>query len=287
MTRDTKILKNGEEASLSALEPRDFVRFRFVPASLTALNITAWSPRSVAIKGVIIGLTRPVGDGFPKVTLSTPDLRPHTINVTRSTSITKDNQPSTFDNLQIGDMGAFQFDPATSNAVTINVHSLDEVRVSGVIRALDTTSRPSTMVIAVPDRAVGLTLHLDASTQIEKNGHESASLKDLAFGDLVEAFYNPRTLLASKVMAKSPLAARTVIKGILNRTDGNIWTVGERSVLLNRETLIKGTPEIGDELEVVGFQRPDGIFLALAVVVEGAVSVDSLRVHSIADQNIG
>jgi len=281
VTQDTKIQKNGAEASVRELGPGDIVKVRFIPVSLTALNITAWSPRAVVIKGVISGLAQAAGDGFPKVTVSTPGLRPHTLNVTRSTSITKDGHPSSYDNLEIGVLGSFQFDPATSNAVTINVHSSDEVQVSGVIRAFDTTSRPATMVISGSDRAVGLTLHLDASTQMEKNGHEGASLGDLAVGDLVVAFYNSTTLLASKVVAKSPLAARVVVEGILTRKEGNVWIVDETKVYLNRETHIKSTPEEGARLEVVGFRQPDGVFVALTVVVLDPHSTDLIGVTNI------
>ena len=251
------------------LELRDLVKIRFLPASMTALRIKAQSPEPVTIKGVISGLALTAVAEFPKVTVYTPGVGLHTFSVTRTTAITKDNRQATFRDLQVGDSGVFVFDPVSSNASRISVRSPEYVAVSGIIQSIDTTTKPVTIVVSTPGALGRLSLHVGESTQIEKDNHENASIRDLAQGDLVvRALYNPNTFNVLKLVITSPPASRVQLEGVLSTIEGVIWTIGESQVHLSRGTHIIGKPMIGATLEVVAFERADGTFLALMIVVE-------------------
>ena len=274
----TKIIKDGHEARLGDLEPRDIARIRAIPATRLALRIEARSPRPVGIKGVVAGLSRGGEEEPPKVTVHTPEGRGLTLNITRSTRIIKDEHEASFADLAVGDVGGFQLDPTTHNALAIEVRSPRDVTISGVIGAIDLTSEPPSLVIVNPRGPERLALKADTSTIIEKDGNEHATLRDLAVEDtIVKGTFNPGTRLISRLVIQSPPTARVTFTRILTETSGHAWTVDDKEIVLSRATRTRGKPDVGDTLEVVAVMRPDGNLWALAIIVEGEGDLAPVR----------
>ena len=274
----TKILKDGNEARLEDLEPRDLARVRAIPATRLALSINARSPRPIGIKGVIVGLSAAIDEEPPKVTVNTPEHRGVTVNITRSTRIIKDEHEASFADLAVGDVGGFQLDPTTHNALAIEVHSLRDQTIAGIIGAIDLTSEPPSIVIVNPRHPEKLALKVDTSTVIEKDGNEHATLRDLALEDIVvKGTFNPATRLISRLVVQSPPTARVTFTGVLTETSGHTWTVDETEIVLSRATRIRGKPDVGDTLEVVAVMRPDGNLWAVMIIVEGEGKLPPVR----------
>jgi hypothetical protein len=131
--------------------------------------------------------------------------------------------------------------------------------LKGTIAAVDTVA--STVTVTPKNGGTDITLNVDASTMIKRDG-KPATLADLQPGDIVEAKYDPATMLASRIQAK---VKKSEIHGIISAVDttANTFTVtpkkGGTDVTLNVDasTMIKrnGKPatladlQLGDKVE--------------------------------------
>jgi hypothetical protein len=131
--------------------------------------------------------------------------------------------------------------------------------LKGTIAAIDTTA--STVTVTPKKGGADVVLNVDASTRIKRDG-KSATLADLQPGDMVEAKYDPATMLASKIEAK---IKKSELHGIISAVDttANTFTVtphkGGADITLNVDasTMIKrdGKPatladlQLGDKVE--------------------------------------
>ena len=57
-------------------------------------------------------------------------------------------------------------------------------------------------------------------------------------------------------------------KGTVERIDGDAWTVNGTRVLVDANTVIEGTPQVGATAQVKAVRRDDGSLLATRIVVE-------------------
>jgi len=86
-----------------------------------------------------------------------------------------------------------------------------EAKAKGFIAAVDVNAG----TITVSDRKNGLvTVGVDSSTEIRKNGNKNATISDLTIGDRVDARYDPTTLIANRVRVKS-----AKVEGVLTAVD--------------------------------------------------------------------
>jgi hypothetical protein len=113
--------------------------------------------------------------------------------------------------------------------------------LKGTIAAIDTTA--STVTVTPKKGGADVVLNVDASTRIKRDG-KSATLADLQPGDMVEAKYDPATMLASKIEAK---IKKSELHGIITAVDTTANTVtvtpqkGGADIVLNVDanTIIK------------------------------------------------
>lgn len=96
-----------------------------------------------------------------------------------------------------------------------------QTKAKGPITAIDTTA--GTVTIADKKSGESVTVTVDASTRIHKNEQEHATLADLAVGDKANARYNTTTLIAKRIQAKSPKAAK--VEGTITAVDLTANTV--------------------------------------------------------------
>jgi Domain of unknown function (DUF5666) len=86
-----------------------------------------------------------------------------------------------------------------------------ESKAKGFIAAVDVNAN----TITVSDKKKGLiTIGVDSSTEIRKNGNKNATLADLMIGDRVDARYDGTTLIARRVRVKS-----AKVEGVLTAVD--------------------------------------------------------------------
>jgi small nuclear ribonucleoprotein (snRNP)-like protein len=232
----TKIKRNGKSASIADLLVGDKAEVKYNPSTMLASKIEA-SINWTELKGVIAAVD---------TTANTVTITPSkgganvTLNVDASTKIKRNGKSAALAELQVSDKVESKYNGATLLASKIEAKT-NTAELKGVIAAVDTTA--STVTITPSKGGADVTLTVDASTLIKRNG-KSAALADLLVGDKVEAKYNPVTMLASKIEVKSSYSE---LKGKIAAVDTTANTVtitpskGGADVTLNVDssTIIK------------------------------------------------
>jgi Fe-S cluster assembly scaffold protein SufB len=117
------------------------------------------------------------------------------IKVVNSTLITRKGKPATFAKLRVGDKVNLNYFASTKQASKVeDTPGLYEIH--GTVEAVDTTA--NTVTVASEEGGISVTLNVDTSTVIQRNG-APATLADLLVGDKVEAKYDSATMLASSI----------------------------------------------------------------------------------------
>ena len=117
------------------------------------------------------------------------------VRVARGTLIVRTGRAGAFGKLRVGDRVNMKYN--TSN------HQADDIEdtpgvfdIHGTVQSVDTTA--NTITIASEDGGNSVTLNVDSTTLIERNG-APATLADLLAGDKVEASYDSTSMLASSI----------------------------------------------------------------------------------------
>jgi len=177
-----------------------------------------------------------------------------TLKVDGSTVITRLFHPAALTDLQVGDRVEVKYDPTTLLASRIEAQ-LNLVKMVGFVSAMDT----STVTVMPKNGGANVILKVDSTTLFTRNG-KPATLADIQLGDLVQAKYNPVTLLAARISAQVYLVK---LSGIISALGTSTVTVkpkhGGADVVLQVDstTLIKrnGKPatlaelQLGDKVE--------------------------------------
>ena len=142
-----------------------------------------------------------------------------------------------------------------------------DVTLTGTVGAVDLTARTLTVL--------GFTARVTDKTAFGGpwDGAGQAGLEDVGIGDLVlvAAMADAKALVATKVMKLSPSPTPTVrIHGVVEAIGTVSWTIvlrdGAKSVVkVDAETKVVGGPKIGDEVDILARQLPDGSILALLI----------------------
>jgi len=169
------------------------------------------------------------------------------------TIIRRNTRLVTLADLQVGDKVDARYDPAT--LIASKVFAWFKARnVMGTIAAVDTTA--STVTIKRKFGRTEVIVNVNSSTWIKRNGHKAA-LADLTVGDIVDAWYDPATMIASKVFA---MINQVHLVGTISAVDTTASTVtvtrtpGRKTVTLvvDAKTKIKqnNLPAILADLQV-------------------------------------
>ena len=206
-----------------------------------------------------------------------------TVNVDATTRIKRNGKSASIADLQVGDKVEAKYNASTLLASKIEA-SINWVELKGVIAAVDTAA--STVTVTPSKGGADVTLNVDASTRIKRNG-KTATLADLLVGDRVEAKYDGASMLASKLEAK----INTVeLKGVIAAVDTAASTVtvtpskGGADVVLtvDASTFIKRNGKsvtladlmVGDKVEV---KHNPITMLASKIEVKSGISYAELK----------
>jgi hypothetical protein len=182
VTTNTKILRNGQTATLADLRLNDQAEVSY-DANNNAVVLKAHLKVTV-VRGTITAIS---GTTVPATVTITPATGTAvTVNVTASTKILRNRQPATLADLQLNDHAEATYD-ASNNAVVLTEHvKVSEVR--GTITAISGTTLPATVTIT-PTSGAAVTVNVTASTQITRN-RQTATLADLQPDDKAKAVYD-------------------------------------------------------------------------------------------------
>lgn len=198
-TAQTRIVRNGQVASLSSLTRNDAIVAHLKPGSTEstseAFDVISSGPEDDEVHGTINAIA---GN---QVTVSplngSADV---TLNVTDTTMIEVDGQEATLADLTVGMEIEAHFDPTTFEAFVIETDSHnedDDAHISGTVSAVDLDAGTLTIT---PDAGDPVTLTVDAATEIEVNDN-CGSLEDITVGLPVRAEYDTATLRAKEIKA--------------------------------------------------------------------------------------
>ncbi len=189
----TVIKRSGATAGLADLKVSDRVTAKYYPTTLLAASISAW-PNLVTLKGTISGVdtgagtltVTPKGGGTDVV-----------LNVDLTTVIKRSGATASLADLQVSDRVEATYNPVTLLAASVNAWPY-LATLKGTISGVDTGA--GTLTVTPKGGGTNVVLNVDSTTVIKRSG-ATASLADLKVGDLVEAKYNPVTLLAANISA--------------------------------------------------------------------------------------
>lgn len=272
----TRITRNRRVAGLADLVVGDSAEVKYNPTTLVASKIEAKSGSggtspSAEVKGTVASVDPSLGTLTVTPYSGTGDV---TVQVDAYTVIKRDDWPITLADIQIGDRVEVKYSPTTSIAIKIEVkssvpppHDPGLAELKGTISAVDVVS--SSVTVAASNGGAPVTVVVDSTTYIKRN-ERPATLSDLQVGDRAEVKYDPTTMLAVKIEAKSPTVPPPVpglakVEGTISGVDlvGSSVTITPKrggapvTLVVDTNTYIKrnGTPatladlQLGDKAE--------------------------------------
>lgn len=120
------------------------------------------------------------------------------VRIARGALIVRKGKAGTFAKLRVGDRVNLKVNNSNNQAEDVDDNP-GQFDIHGTVQAVDTTA--NTIMIASEDGGNAVTLNVDSSTLVERNG-SPAVLGDLLVGDKVEAQYDSTTMLASSIKAE-------------------------------------------------------------------------------------
>ena len=157
-----------------------------VPAAAASTNAVSRS-----IKGTIVALNTQKGI----VTISPRVGVMVNVRIAKTSIIHRTGKVVRLAKLHVGDKAKLTYNPATKLVRDLSAET-GNYDIHGTVEAVDTTA--NTIVIASEEGGNSVTLNVDSSTVIQRNG-TAAALVDLLVGDKVEAKYNSASMLASLI----------------------------------------------------------------------------------------
>lgn len=199
-TAQTRIVRNGQVASLSSLTRSDTVVAHVKAggteaASGDAFDVISNGPEDDELHGTISAIAG------AQVTISpTNGTGDVTLNITDTTMIEVDGEDAALADLAVGMEMEAHYDPITMNAFVIETDSHDEDddgEITGTVTAIDLDAGTITIT---PTASESVTLTVDAATEIKVNG-DCGGLQDITVGIAVKAEYDTVTLRAKEIKA--------------------------------------------------------------------------------------
>ena len=204
----TVITRNKVAATLGSLVVGDLAELKYNPVTMLANRISA-GVNVAELKGTLTGVDLVAGT----ITVTPANTAvSKTISLDSATVVTRFGFAVTLDALVVGDLIEAKFTPVSSLAYRVDA-KLNSVSLKGVLKSVDLDLGTFTVTSSI--NGVDVTLETDGQTVFKKFGILT-SLSGLVVGDLIEAKYNPISLLAYQVEEKLNLVE---LKGTLTDTD--------------------------------------------------------------------
>ncbi|MBI4671170.1 MAG: hypothetical protein HY741_05825 [Chloroflexi bacterium] len=185
----TAFKRNGAVSNLKGLSLRDKVTAVYNPANLNAARFKAKGPAIKDISGGVTAASKSNGI----VTLGTTK-----VHITTSTKIARNGELVSMSSLTRQDKLVAHVKEGTSVALDLVGNGPEEGEVHGTISAIV----GSNITITPNNGAADVTVIVVADTMIEVDEHD-ATLADLAVGQKAEAHYDPTTMNAFEIEAKT------------------------------------------------------------------------------------
>lgn len=224
-------------------------------------------PPSSAIEGTVTSINIPIVGGGPIVTLLDGLV---SFDATGATVRFSDGTVGTTTDLAIGQRLVAFVEPAVgmlkAKSIVVLAQRTD-VTLTGKVDAVDLAARTLTVL--------GFTAHVTDRTVFggPREGAGRSGLEDVRVGDLVlvGAMADAGVLVATRVMTLLPSPLPTTrIHGTVESIGTDSWTLvlrdGTKSIVkVDAETKVVGNPKVGDQVDVLARQLPDGSVLALLI----------------------
>jgi hypothetical protein len=159
---------------------------------------TAYALSGNATQKRLLGKVSGVNTVAKTITVTSRTGKLVTVRANRRTSITRNGVPTNVKHLLVGDKFSGSYDPATMVASAVEDQETPEshAEVYGILAAVDTIA--GTVTITPSNGAANVTLFVDGSTDLQRND-VTVTLADFVVGDIVEAHYDPATMIASEI----------------------------------------------------------------------------------------
>ncbi len=245
ITGQTVIERNGQRVPIQAIQLGDQVKItsRFRQQTLELLNLSLRASEEANITGLVTG--KSTTGGVNVLTIATPRIDLVRLIVTNDTQLTLQGSGGgqgravSFQEIDV-DWRVVQgtFNPTTNEALRLVFTAPVVAQARGEVRSVNP---PSGLTVAVTGGGT-ITLTVNSSTRIQKNGDGNATLTDIQPGDLVTlALYNPQTNVLLNLVALTPRA---------NQVSGQVTAVNTSN---NSLTIAGATQEV--TLTVTGSTR--------------------------------
>jgi hypothetical protein len=185
VTTTTKVFRNGQAATLAALQIGDLATAVY-DATTNNASVLAAHVKLTRVHGTITAVGGTIAPAA--VTIAPATGSAVTVTVTTSTRIVRNGRAATLADLQVNDLATAAYDPS-NNAVALVAH-VREYRVEGTIAAVSGTTVPATVTVTPRNAsAPAVTVTVTASTVIRRLG-QAATLADLQVNDRVRVTYD-------------------------------------------------------------------------------------------------
>jgi hypothetical protein len=252
----TQVFLNGAPSTLSALAVGDHARVIYVRSTLVAQTIHAQSPqeRVDSVDGHVTAV------GSSTITITPEHGSAVDLTTASTTQIFLDGKVAALSSISVGDEAHATYDAATMVAALLAVASpsIEPVVVEGTV-----TADSSTSVTITPHSGSAVSLTADSSTKIFVNSH-SAAIGAVAVGDSAQAIYDPTTLAAIVIDARTPAQHLANVEGAVTADSPSSITITPRTgtpitltadantrLSLNGSVVTLGAIPVGDAAEAV------------------------------------
>ncbi len=218
-TPDSNLVRNGSSVSLAALALRDSVTVRYDRSSSTVLDLRANGTSHTTVRGVLAAAT-PASLSV----VTTAGAKAFAMNP--ATLIVRNGRAAHASDLRRGDALLLHAVPAAGGgalAKDVAADGPEEDEVEGSITAI---AGPD--VTITPKHGAAVTVHVatDTAIRICNGGCHAATLADLAVGMDANAEFDPVSLIAEKIQAKTDDDTQALrIRGTIAAIDTTAGTV--------------------------------------------------------------
>jgi len=271
VTAQTELKKNDAKATLADLAVNDRVEGRYDVATMTLLRLEAKSPEAERFQGYV----QSVDAAANTITVLSRQGVSITLRLSVKTAIERDGESAALKDIQPGDRVVKAYYDATLLVAKIEVHSQAKlehrdaergvVEIKGLIGAVSSTSWT----------VAGRALKVDATTRIVGEGKvgliAEVDARAQADGSLtalrIEVIGIP-ILGRSQDSDKDKDKARMELHGVVGVMSAGQFTLGNRTVKTDSNTVVQGTLSQGAVVEVQGVEQADGSVLATKIEVK-------------------
>jgi|GEM_PF-3118450 len=274
----TEIQKNGAKAALADLAVNDRVEGRYDVATMTLISLEAKSPKAERFQGYV----QSVDAAANTITVLSREGVSITLRLSAKTAIERDGESAALKDILPGDRVVKAYYDATLLAAELEVRSQANLEHRDAERGVVEIKGLITALSAGSWTVAGRALKVDSTTRIVGEGKvgliAEVQARAQADGSLtalrIEVTGIP--ILGSHDTDKDKDKARIELHGVVGVVSAGQFTLGNRTVKTDSNTVVQGTLSQGAVVEVQGVEQADGSVLATRIEVKLVVQAGLL-----------